>query len=75
MGLEIHKNKVNTELYAKKISSVSCNTYLIPTLESLWQDTATDLRSSPAHSKPACAAQQDSVLYTATIMKTKQKVY
>lgn len=76
MGLEICKNKVNTESYAKKnISSVSSNAHLIPALESVRQETATDLRSCPGHTTPAWATQHDSVLNTTTKIKTKQKVY
>lgn len=75
MGLEIGKNKVNIESYAKKkIASVSSNTHLIPAMESLRQETATDLRSSAAHTMPLWATQHDSVLNTAMKIKTKRKV-
>lgn len=75
MGLEIGKNKVNIESYAKKkIASVSSNTHLIPAMESLRQETATDLRSSAAHTMPLWATQHDSVLNTAMKIKAKWKV-
>lgn len=73
MRIEICKNKVNTESYAKKKSSVPSNTHLIPALESLRQETATDLRSSAAHTTPSWATQHDSVLNTTMEIKKKNK--
>lgn len=59
----------------KSIFLVLSNTHLIPALESLRQEIATDLRSYPAHTMPAWATQHDCVLNTATKIETKQKVY